>query len=69
MLPQKNLKIQGFVGAFWSSFGTSELRVQLTSAHTRALTARESPIVSRSQRRWDGAKKERAPILEQRSPR
>ena len=22
MLPQKNFKIQGFAGAFWSSFGT-----------------------------------------------
>ena len=37
MLPQKNFKMQGFAGAFWSGFGTSELRVQLTSAHTCAL--------------------------------
>ena len=42
MLPQKKIKIQGFAGAFWSSFDTSELRVQLTSAHRRALTARAS---------------------------
>ena len=33
MLPQKNFKPQGFAGALWSGFGTSELRVQLTSAH------------------------------------
>ena len=54
MLPQKNFKIQGFADAFWSSFGTSELRVQLTSAHTLPLTARASRIVSRSQRHGDG---------------
>ena len=57
MLPQKISKIQGFVGAFWSGFGTSELRVQLTSAHTHALTARASCIVSRSQRHGDGSRK------------
>ena len=27
MLPQKNFKPQGFAGALWSGFGTSELRV------------------------------------------
>ena len=69
MLHQKNFKIQGFAGAFWSGFGTSELRVQLTSADTRALTARASRIVSRSQRHGDRAKKERAPLLEPRPPR
>ena len=68
MLPRKKFKIQGFAGAFWSGFDTSELRVQLTSAHTRALTARASRIVSRSQRHGDGAKKERAPLLEPRPP-
>ena len=65
---QKNFKIQGFACAFWSGFDTFELRVQLTSAHTRALTARASRIVSRSQRHGDRAKKERAPLLEPRSP-
>ena len=39
MLRRKNFKIQGFAGAFWSSFDTSE---QPTSAHRRALTARAS---------------------------
>ena len=68
MLPQINCKIQGFACAFWSGFGTSELRVHLTSADTRALTARASRIVSRSQRHGDGAKKERAPLLEPRPP-
>ena len=29
----ENFKPQGFAGALWSGFGTSELRVQLTSAH------------------------------------
>ena len=33
MLPQKNFKPQSFAGALWSGFDTSELRVQLTSAH------------------------------------
>ena len=33
--PQKNFKIQGVAGAFWSGFGTYELRAQPTSAHTR----------------------------------
>ena len=32
----RNVKIQGFAGTLWSGFGTSELRVQLTSAHTHA---------------------------------
>ena len=66
--PQKSFKVQGFAGAFWSGFDTFELRVQLTSAHTRALTAHASRIVSRSQRHGDGAKKERAPLLEPRPP-
>ena len=69
MLPQKYFKIQGFTGAFWSGFGTFQLRVHLTSADTRALTARASLIVSRSRRRGDRAKKERAPLLEPRPPR
>ena len=59
-----NGRVGGFAGAFWSDFGTSEVKVQLTSAHTRALTARASRIVSRSQRHGDEAKKERAPLLE-----
>ena len=42
MLPQKNLKIQGVAGAFWSGFGTYELRAQPTSAHTRTNCACES---------------------------
>ena len=63
-----NVKIQGSASAFWSGFDTSELRVQLTSAHTRALIARASRIVSRSQRYGDGAKKEHAPSLEPRFP-
>ena len=29
----ERVKPQGFAGALWSSFGSSELRVQLTSAH------------------------------------
>ena len=58
MLPQNNVKIQGFAGAFWSGFGTSELRVQLTSAHTCTLTARASRIVSRSLRQGGRDKKE-----------
>ena len=66
MVPQKNLKIQGFAGAFWSGFGTSQLRVHLTSGDTRALTVRASRIVSRSRRHGDRAKKERAPLLEPR---
>ena len=32
--PQKNVKIQGFAGAFWSGFDSSELKVQMTCAHT-----------------------------------
>ena len=40
----------------------------MTNAHTRALTAHASRIVSRSQRHGDGAKKERAPLLEPRPP-
>ena len=68
MVLQKNFKIQGFAGAFWSGFDTSELRVHLTSADTRALTARASRIVSRSQKHGEGAKKERAPLLEPRPP-
>ena len=43
---------------------TSKLRVQLTSAHIHALTARAGHIVSQSQRNGDGAKKERVPLLE-----
>ena len=66
--PPEKFKIQGFVGAFWSGFDTSELRVQLTSAHTSVPTARASRIVSRSQRHGDGAKKKRAPLLEPRPP-
>ena len=68
MLPQKNFKLKGFAGAFWSGFDTSELRVQLTSAHTCALTARASRIDSRKQRHGDGAKKERETLLEPRPP-
>ena len=68
MLPQKKIKIQGFAGVFWSGFGTSELKVQLTGAHTCALTARASRIVSKNQRHGDGAKKERA-FIRATSPR
>ena len=39
-LPRKIVKFRSFAGAFWSGFDTFELRVQLTSAQTRALTAR-----------------------------
>ena len=66
--PPEKFKIQGFVVALWSGFDTSELRVQLTSAHTSAPTTRASRIVSRSQTHGDGAKKERAPLLEPRPP-
>ena len=41
-LARVNFKIQGFAGAFWSGFDTFELRVQLTSAHTRTNCACES---------------------------
>ena len=63
MLPQKNYKIQGFAGAFWSGFGSYELRVQLTSAHTRALRNCECESYSLAEH-GDGAKKEHAPLLE-----
>ena len=41
MLPQKKFKIQGDAGATRSSFGTYELKAQLTSAHTRTNRACE----------------------------
>ena len=69
MLPQKILKFRVLLvhsGAVLVY--TSELRVHLTSADTRALTARASRIVSWSQRHEDRAKKERAPLIEPRPP-
>ena len=63
ILPQKNFKNSGFCWCILERFW-----VHLTSADTRALTARASRIVSQSQRHGDRAKKERAPLLELRPP-
>ena len=55
---QKNFKIQGAFDVFWCDFGISELKVQLTSAHTQTLLV----LVA-------AAQKEHAPSLEPDLPR